>query len=114
MTTPQAPTTTSDSQSRPRSNFSFYTSLGVPPASEAGKTKFDEDHKFVTSPIFRNPFIFGGLRVLTAVYTLVTLVVMLAIYEVDFGTGSRCVVFLFLSSFFSLRLSISWPVRVII
>jgi hypothetical protein len=92
MTTPQVATTEGSNSSLRRSKFSIYALLGVPstPSSPASQ-KFDADHKFVTSPVFRNPFVFGGLRLLTAFYTLITLTVMIAIYEIRFETGSRYV-----------------------
>ncbi|TFK18875.1 hypothetical protein FA15DRAFT_674937 [Coprinopsis marcescibilis] len=82
--------------SRPRRTF--YSLLGVPPRansptlegnspasgspSEPGSPvsrslKFDPHNHFVTSPVFTNPFILAGLRVVIALYTLITLILSL-------------------------------------
>ncbi|KAF8956426.1 hypothetical protein BDZ97DRAFT_1671613 [Flammula alnicola] len=54
----------------PRLNF--YNRLGIP-----SDTSFDVPHKYVTSPIFRTPFIFASLRITIALYTVVVLLVTL-------------------------------------
>ncbi|KAF9526803.1 hypothetical protein CPB83DRAFT_895816 [Crepidotus variabilis] len=50
--------------------FDILRLLGTPP-------KFDLAHKYVTSPFFRSPFILAAIRLSIAVFTLVTLIVVL-------------------------------------
>ncbi|EAU87190.1 hypothetical protein CC1G_10469 [Coprinopsis cinerea okayama7 len=71
---------------------SFYALLGIPPKhkldekSDWASRTFDPEHKYVTSPIFRNPFIFGGLRIIVALYILITTIIFLEEY-VSQGNG---------------------------
>lgn len=84
----------------------LYSLLGVPPKPvasssttnlQAGKPAetttpsnptFDREHKYVTSPVFRNPFIFGGLRLVVGVYSLGVIIYKL-VDEVRQGDGDE-------------------------
>ncbi|KAH6905636.1 hypothetical protein BKA70DRAFT_1107449 [Coprinopsis sp. MPI-PUGE-AT-0042] len=82
----------------PTQRKTFYTLLGVPSTSSRHSSpsssspypqeKFDREHLWVTSPLFRNPFVFGGLRILVALYLFGTCIAFLVDYVKD-GNGDN-------------------------
>ncbi|KAF8892307.1 hypothetical protein CPB84DRAFT_1816229 [Gymnopilus junonius] len=60
--------------------LNLYSRLGV-------SATFDSEHKYVTSPLFRNPVTFAALRATIAVYTLTVLLVTLIWQAVKLDTA---------------------------